>query len=192
MIVFIDNYDSFTYNLVHYLEILGQNVCVFRNDLVSVAQLAALDPRAMVISPGPGDPSDAGVSCDVIRTFSGRIPILGVCLGHQCIAQVFGARIVQSSTPTHGKTSAVLHDGQFLFSGLPDSFAATRYHSLIVAPDTLPDCLIKTAWMSDGTIMGLRHKSQTVSGVQFHPEAILTEHGMKLLQNFLSINGGCW
>ncbi|HEY3295186.1 MAG TPA: aminodeoxychorismate/anthranilate synthase component II [bacterium] len=192
MLVVIDNYDSFTYNLVHYLEMLGQTPRVFRNDGISVAQLLALNPDRIVISPGPGAPDGAGISCDVIRAFAGKIPVLGVCLGHQCIAEVFGAAVTRSVSPTHGKPSLIRHDGHGLFSGLPNPFEAMRYHSLIVPSESLPECLIATAWSADGIVMGLSHDSFAVTGVQFHPESILTPDGLSLLKNFLAIEGGRW
>ena len=187
MIVMIDNYDSFTYNLVQYLGELGETLRVFRNDQIAVKQIRRLAPQAIVISPGPGSPKDAGISNELIRTLGGAIPILGVCLGHQCIGEVFGGQVVRAKRPMHGKTSAIHHDRTHLFRGLPNPFEATRYHSLIVQKAGLPSSLIVTAWTAEGEIMGLRHRSRPVYGVQFHPETILTKHGKELLQNFLDL-----
>ncbi|RMG92319.1 MAG: aminodeoxychorismate/anthranilate synthase component II [Chloroflexi bacterium] len=184
MVVVIDNYDSFTYNLVQYLGELGAEVRVFRNDEVTLAELAALQPNKIVISPGPGDPDDGGISNEVIRMFGPKTPLLGVCLGHQCIGAVYGGRVVRAPRLMHGKTSAVYHHGKGLFYGVPSPFQATRYHSLIVE-EPLPDCLQVTAFTRHGEVMGLRHKEYPVVGVQFHPESILTEHGKRILQNFL-------
>ena len=186
----IDNYDSFTYNLVQYLQTLGAQVRVIRNDELSVAQIAALAPERIVISPGPCTPNEAGVCVDVIRELGPRVPILGVCLGHQSIGQAYGGDVVRAKTIMHGKTSRIRHGGLGVFAGLPDAYEATRYHSLVVAQDTLPDCLEITAWTDDAAggfdeIMGLRHREHPVEGVQFHPESILTEHGHALLKNFL-------
>lgn len=186
MIAVIDNYDSFTYNLVQYLGELGCDVHVFRNDAITVEELAALKPSHIVISPGPGNPGDAGVSKDVIRELGPRIPILGVCLGHQCIGEAFGGQVVRAPRLMHGKTSPIYHYGENLFSGIPNQFAATRYHSLIVA-EPLPEVLQTTAFTAEGEVMGLRHKQYPIFGVQFHPESILTGHGKKLLQNFLAV-----
>ncbi len=186
MIAVIDNYDSFTYNLVQYLGELGAEVCVYRNDAITAEQLAALRPSHIVISPGPGDPSDAGVSNEVIRRLGATIPILGVCLGHQCIGEVFGGRVVRAPRLVHGKTSPIYHYGDGLFVGLPSPFEATRYHSLIVA-EPLPTGLEITAFTTDGEVMGLRHTSWPIFGVQFHPESILTTGGKQILQNFLNI-----
>jgi len=190
MLLMIDNYDSFTWNLVQYLQALGAEVKVVRNDELSVAQVAALSPERIVISPGPCTPNEAGVSVDVIRELGARVPILGVCLGHQAIGQAYGGDVVRAQTIMHGKTSRIRHEGRGVFAGLPDGYEATRYHSLVVARDTLPDCLEITAWTDgeDGSfdeIMGLRHREHPVEGVQFHPESILTEHGHALLKNFL-------
>ena len=192
MLLMIDNYDSFTYNLVQYLGVLGQQVQVVRNDAVDVAGIRELRPSRIMISPGPGTPDDSGVSLDVLRELSGEIPILGVCLGHQALGQVFGGRVVRARQIMHGKTSPVHHRGQGVFAGLPDPFDATRYHSLVVERDSLPACLQVTAWTehADGSmdeIMGLRHKTLAVEGVQFHPESILTDHGYNLLRNFLGM-----
>jgi len=186
----IDNYDSFTWNLVQYLQTLGAEVRVERNDALSVAQIEALAPERIVISPGPRTPTEAGVSVEVIRTLGARVPILGVCLGHQSLGQAYGGDVVRAKTIMHGKTSRIRHTGKGVFAGLPDGYEATRYHSLVVSQDTLPDCLEVTAWTDheDGSIdeiMGLRHREHPVQGVQFHPESILTEHGHALLKNFL-------
>jgi anthranilate synthase component 2 len=190
MLLMIDNYDSFTWNLVQYLQALGAEVRVERNDALSVDDIEALAPQRIVISPGPCTPNEAGVSLDVVRRLGARIPILGVCLGHQAIGQAYGGEVVRAKSIMHGKTSRIRHDGAGVFAGLPDAFEATRYHSLVVAPGTLPDCLEVTAWTdhADGSfeeIMGLRHREHPVEGVQFHPESILTEHGHALLKNFL-------
>ena len=187
-ILLIDNYDSFVYNLVQELGELGAEPVVYRNDAIDLEGIRAANPDAIVISPGPGRPEDAGISLAVIGEFGGIRPILGVCLGHQCIGQAFGGRIVQAPTIMHGKTSEVRHDGRGVFEGLPDPFVATRYHSLSVDPETLPDCLEVTASLPDGAIMGLRHRELLIEGVQFHPESVLTTSGPKLLQNFLSIS----
>ncbi len=187
MLLMIDNYDSFTYNLVQYLGELGQDVRVFRNDQITPDEIAALGPDHIVISPGPCTPNEAGVSVETIQRFAGEIPILGVCLGHQSIGQAFGGRIVRAAQLMHGKTSAIHHTGRGVFTSLPSPFTATRYHSLVIERDTLPDCLEVTAWTEDdGEIMGVRHKELAVEGVQFHPESILTEHGHALLRNFLT------
>lgn len=185
MILMIDNYDSFTYNLVQYLGELGADVLVRRNDAISIGEIERLHPEAIVISPGPCTPKEAGISKEVIRTFGPRVPILGVCLGHQCIAEVYGGRVVRAQRLMHGKTSEVHHDGSQLYSGVPSPFVATRYHSLIVERESLPDCLQVTSETAEGEIMGLKHKVHPVEGVQFHPESILTGDGMKLLRNFL-------
>jgi len=185
MILMIDNYDSFTYNLVQYFGELGQNIKVFRNDKIGVDKIFQLAPEKIVISPGPGRPENAGVSCEVIRTFAGKVPILGVCLGHQSIGYVYGGRIVNAKHLMHGKTSMIYHNKKTIFSGLPDPFEATRYHSLIVEKKTLPKVLEITAWTKEGEIMGLKHKKYPLWGVQFHPESILTKEGKSLLNNFL-------
>jgi anthranilate synthase/aminodeoxychorismate synthase-like glutamine amidotransferase len=187
MVLMIDNYDSFTYNLVQYLGELGQEVLVYRNDKITLDQIAALKPSHVILSPGPCTPNEAGICLDLIRHFAGRIPILGVCLGHQAIGQAFGGRVVRAPRLMHGKTSAIHHDGRTIFAGIPSPFTATRYHSLIVEKDSLPDCLEITAWTDMGEIMGLRHRELPVEGVQFHPESILTEYGHDLLANFLRL-----
>ena len=187
MLLLIDNYDSFTYNLFHYLGQLGAEVKVVRNDELSVAEALGLKPEAIVLSPGPCTPNEAGICCDVIRAANGRVPIFGVCLGHQSIGQVYGGKIVRAPSPMHGKLSTIHHTGESVFRGLPNDFTATRYHSLTIAPETMPDCLAVTAVAEDGVIMGVMHKTHPVHGVQFHPESILTEHGHALIQNFLRL-----
>ena len=188
MILMIDNYDSFTYNLVQYLGELGEELVVKRNDQITLAGVRRLKPSSIVISPGPGSPKDAGISNDLIRTFAGNIPILGVCLGHQCIGEVFGGEVVRAKRPMHGKTSPIYHTRQALFAGLPNPFEATRYHSLIVKRETLPKPLTVTAWTQEREIMGLQHRRFPVYGVQFHPESILTTVGKDLLKNFLEVS----
>lgn len=192
MLLMIDNYDSFTFNIVQYLGELGADVKVVRNDAIDVAGIAALDPQHLVISPGPCTPNEAGVSVDAIKAFAGKLPILGVCLGHQSIGQAFGGDIVRAREVMHGKTSPIHHKGIGVFADLPDPFEATRYHSLVIRRDTLPSCLEITAWTEhDGAIdeiMGVRHRELEIQGVQFHPESILTEHGHQLLKNFLESN----
>ncbi len=185
MLILIDNYDSFTYNLVQYFGELGADVRVFRNDAITVQQVAAMHPSHLVISPGPGTPQDSGISRELIRTLGQEIPTLGVCLGHQCIGEVFGGRIVRAARLMHGKTSPIFHENDALFAGLPDPFPATRYHSLIVEPESLPDSLQVTARTAEGEIMALRHRHHPIVGVQFHPESILTPHGKRILQSFL-------
>jgi anthranilate synthase component 2 len=185
MLLMIDNYDSFTYNLVQYFGELGQDVQVYRNDEIDLDRIAALHPDHIVISPGPCTPNEAGVSVPVIKQFAGVVPILGVCLGHQGIGQAFGGNIVHAKQLMHGKTSEIHHHSIGVFSGLPNPFTATRYHSLVIERESLPDCLEITAWTDDGEIMGVRHKTLAVEGVQFHPESILSEHGHALLENFL-------
>ena len=185
MILVIDNYDSFTYNLVQYAGELGGEVKVYRNDKITLGGIRKIRPEKIIISPGPGRPDDAGISKDVIKEFAGRVPILGVCLGHQCIAEVFGAKVIRSGRIMHGKVSDIYHGGEGIFNGVPSPFTATRYHSLIVDPDTLKDPLELTAWTDAGEVMGIRHKSMPVEGVQFHPESILTAEGKKLIKNFL-------
>ncbi len=187
MLLLIDNYDSFTYNLYQYLSELGADVVVRRNDQVTLDEIEDLNPERIVISPGPGDPDDAGVSVDVIRMFGPRLPLLGVCLGHQCIGAAFGGNVVHAPTLMHGKSSLVYHDGKSVMRGLPSPFEAIRYHSLVVDRPTLPDCLEVTAQTSTGTIMGLHHREYPIHGVQFHPESIMTVVGKDLLRNFLNI-----
>jgi anthranilate synthase/aminodeoxychorismate synthase-like glutamine amidotransferase len=187
MVLVIDNYDSFTYNLVQYLGELGAEVEVRRNDQTTLEEIDRLAPERIVISPGPKTPSDAGICLDVITTFSGRYPILGVCLGHQAIGQAFGGKVVRAPALMHGKTSPVSHDNRTVFAGLPNPFTATRYHSLIVEPESLPECLEISATSPDGLIMGLRHRRAKTEGVQFHPESVLTDSGKQLLANFLKL-----
>lgn len=187
MILMIDNYDSFTYNLVQYFGELGAALRVFRNDKITIGEIERLDPEKIVISPGPGRPEDAGISCDIIKAFSSRIPILGVCLGHQCLGHVFGAKVVRAKRLMHGKTSLIRHSGKGIFKGMPDPFSATRYHSLIVDRQSLPRELEMTAWTADREIMGLRHRDHPCWGVQFHPESIMSQDGRKILLNFLRI-----
>ena len=188
MVLVIDNYDSFTYNLVQYLGELGAELVVRRNDQTTIEEIESLKPDRILISPGPCTPREAGISNEVIRHFAGRLPILGVCLGHQCIGYVFGARIDRNWRLMHGKTSLIHHNGQDLFAGIPSPFLAIRYHSLVIVPETLPDCLEITAETEEGEIMGIRHREWPIFGVQFHPESILTEHGHALLKNFLRID----
>jgi anthranilate synthase/aminodeoxychorismate synthase-like glutamine amidotransferase len=185
MILMLDNYDSFTYNLVQYLGELGADVFVARNDEISVERIEALQPSHIVISPGPCTPNEAGITLDLVARMAGRVPLLGVCLGHQAIGQAFGGKVVRARQVMHGKVSRISHDGKGVFEKIPDQFTATRYHSLVVERETLPACLEVTAQSEDGEIMGLRHRDQAVEGVQFHPEALLTEHGHKMLQNFI-------
>ena len=185
MLLMIDNYDSFTYTLVQYFGELGAEVKVFRNDEIGLDEIGALAPSHIVISPGPCTPKEAGISVAAIREFAGKIPILGVCLGHQSIGDAFGGRIVHAQRLMHGKTSPIRHRGEGVFHGLPDPFTATRYHSLVIEPDSVPAVLEVTAWTDDGEIMGVRHRELAVEGVQFHPESILSEHGHALLKNFL-------
>lgn len=184
-VLVIDNYDSFTYNLVQYLGELGANVVVYRHDALSVEQLVAMQPRRLLLSPGPCTPHEAGISVAAIQALGARIPLLGVCLGHQSIGVAYGGRVVRAQTLMHGKVSTLEHDGASVFAGLPTRFAVNRYHSLALERASLPDCLAVTAWSDDGEIMGLRHRQFNVHGVQFHPESILSEHGHALLQNFL-------
>jgi anthranilate synthase component 2 len=186
MILIIDNYDSFTYNLVQYLGELGADIRVVRNDEITLEEIRAMNPQRIVISPGPGNPDDGGISNEVIREFGPTTPLLGVCLGHQCIGQVYGGIVTNAPRLMHGKTSPVYHNGEGLFSGVPSPFNATRYHSLIVQEEPIPDCLQVIAFTSEGEVMGLRHKEYPVVGVQFHPESILTEHGKRILANFLN------
>ncbi len=188
MLLMIDNYDSFTYNLVQYFGELGEEIEVFRNDKISIPEIEKLNPEMLVISPGPGTPENAGVSLDMINHFKGKIPILGVCLGHQCIGEVFGGKIVSAPRLMHGKTSFIHHDGKDIFQGLSNPFEATRYHSLVVEKKSIPDCLEITAWTDQQEIMGLKHKNYLAIGVQFHPESILTKEGKQLLKNFLHLS----
>ncbi|MDP2167833.1 MAG: aminodeoxychorismate/anthranilate synthase component II [Thermodesulfovibrionales bacterium] len=188
MLLMIDNYDSFTYNLVQYLGEMGENIRVFRNNKITVQEIEKLAPERIVISPGPGTPDDAGVSVEAIRRFAGKIPILGVCLGHQAIGAAFGGRIIRAPRLMHGKTSKIHHDGITVFKGIPDPFDATRYHSLVIERETLPACLEISAWTEMGEIMGVRHKEFLIEGVQFHPESILTVQGKDILRNFLEVS----
>lgn len=188
MLLVIDNYDSFTYNLVQYFGQLGVEQQIFRNDQINVEEALALRPSRVMVSPGPCSPDKAGVSMDIIRAFVGKVPLLGVCLGHQCIGQVFGGKVVRADRLMHGKTSPIQHRNSDIFAGLPQGFEATRYHSLVVERASLPDCLEITAETDAGEIMGLRHKKMPVYGVQFHPESYATDGGLKLLQNFLNLN----
>ncbi len=188
MLLVIDNYDSFTYNLVQYLGELGADPRVRRNDEITIAEIRRLRPRRIVVSPGPRTPKEAGISCDVIRAFSGTVPILGVCLGHQCIGHVFGGKVVRAANIMHGKTSKIYHSSDAIFRKIPNPFIATRYHSLLVEKKSLPKELTITAWTRDGEIMGLKHKTYPTWGVQFHPESIMTRSGMQLLKNFLDFS----
>ena len=185
MLLMIDNYDSFTYNLVQYFGELGEDVRVYRNDAISIKEIAAMKPARIVISPGPCSPAEAGISVATISEFAGKVPLLGVCLGHQSIGAAFGGEIIHAKQLMHGKTSPVLHNGVGVFAGLPSPLTVTRYHSLAICRDSLPECLEVTAWTEDGEIMGVRHRTKNVEGVQFHPESILTECGHALLKNFL-------
>ncbi|KEO83883.1 aminodeoxychorismate/anthranilate synthase component II [Tumebacillus flagellatus] len=189
MILMIDNYDSFVYNLVQYLTEMGHELLVQRNDEITLEEIEALNPEVLILSPGPCSPNEAGITLAAIRHFAGRIPLFGVCLGHQAIAQAFGGRVVHAERMMHGKTSPVHHDGRTTFYDLPSPLTACRYHSLIVERETLPECLEITAWTAEGEIMGLRHRELAVEGVQFHPEAILTEHGKSMLRNFIERAG---
>jgi len=190
MFILIDNYDSFTYNLYHYMAELGAEMEVFRNDEKTVAEIKAMKPEGIILSPGPKTPDDAGICLEVIETLAGDIPILGVCLGHQAIGQAFGGKVVRAPELMHGKTSEILHDGSGVFAGLPSPFVATRYHSLTLEPETFPDALTVTARTADGVIMALQHPDMALFGVQFHPESILSEHGHALLQNFIDAAAG--
>ena len=189
MLLMIDNYDSFTYNLVQYLGELGEDIRVFRNDKITISQIEKLNPAKIVISPGPCTPKEAGISINVVRHFAGKIPLLGVCLGHQSIGAAYGAEIVNAPRLMHGKTSMIHHDGKTIFKGLPNPFEATRYHSLIIKKDTLSKDFKITAWTDKDEIMGIRHKNMLIEGVQFHPESILTKVGKDLLRNFLNLQG---
>ncbi len=187
MLLMLDNYDSFTYNLVQYLGELGQDLKVYRNNKITIAEIEEMKPERIVISPGPCTPKEAGISIDLIQHFAGKLPVLGVCLGHQSIGEAFGGDVIRAPYLMHGKTSMIHHDGKTIFSGLPNPFEATRYHSLIIKRDTLPPMLEVSAWTEDGIIMGVRHKQFKVEGVQFHPESILTNVGKDLLRNFLKL-----
>lgn len=187
MILMIDNYDSFTYNLVQYITEMNDEVQTFRNDELSISDIYRLRPEMLVFSPGPCTPNEAGISLQVIREFQGKIPLLGVCLGHQAIGQVFGAEVIRAQRPVHGKTSLITHDGKTIYRGLPNPLTVCRYHSLSLDPASIPGCLEVTSWSEDGEVMGIRHKQHPVEGVQFHPEAILTEGGKELLKNFIQI-----
>lgn len=190
MFILIDNYDSFTYNLLHYIGELGTEVVVYRNDAIEADAVLAMNAQGIVISPGPCDPDRAGICLDLVKKAAGRVPVLGVCLGHQCIGQLFGGKVIRSPEPMHGKVSEITHSGTGIFHGIPTPFQATRYHSLSIDPATVPDCLEVTAQSADGVIQGMSHKEHAVHGVQFHPESIASEHGHKLLQNFIEIAGG--
>jgi anthranilate synthase component II len=187
MVLVIDNYDSFTFNLVQYLGEMGVPMEVHRNDQITLERIEALQPERILISPGPCSPRESGLSNDIIKAWSGRVPMLGVCLGHQCIGHVFGADVVVNYRMMHGKTSPIHHDGRDLFAGMPNPFAATRYHSLVILRESVPDCLEVTAWTAEGEVMGVRHKTLRIWGVQFHPESILTENGRTILANFLKL-----
>lgn len=187
MIAVIDNYDSFTYNLVQYLGTLGAEVSVHRNDAITVGGLEALKPQGLLISPGPGEPRDAGISEDAIRALAGKVPVLGVCLGHQALGEVYGGRVIRAGRLMHGKTSPILHKGRGIFAGLDNPFDATRYHSLIVERETLPECLEVMAWTPENELMAVKHRDHETWGVQFHPESILTRSGLKLIENFLTL-----
>ena len=191
-VLIIDNYDSFVYNLAQYIGELGWEPIVYRNDKITLAEIEKLAPSHIILSPGPCTPLEAGISNDIVGYFGGKIPILGVCLGHQCIGYVYGGKIVRALVPVHGKTSLIHHDGETIYQGLTNPFPATRYHSLIIEPQSLPSCLKVTAKTLDGEIMGVRHKNYTVAGVQFHPESILTEVGHDLLANFLHFSQPVW
>ena len=190
MFLLIDNYDSFVYNLRHFMGEIGANVVVYRNDAIKIEDILVMKPDGIVLSPGPCDPDQAGICLEVIKCLEGKFPILGVCLGHQCIGQAFGGKITRAPKPMHGKISTISHDGARIFNGVPSPFQATRYHSLTVAPDSLPKCLEVTAESEDGVIQGLSHRTQPIHGVQFHPESIASEHGHRLLQNFIDLSRG--
>jgi anthranilate synthase/aminodeoxychorismate synthase-like glutamine amidotransferase len=185
MILLIDNYDSFTYNIAYALGTLGQELNVFRSDVISPDDISQMSPRAIIISPGPGRPENSGISCETIERFAGKIPVMGVCLGHQCIGQVFGGNVIQAEIPVHGKTSQILHDGNTIFKGIPNAFKATRYHSLIIEKSSLPSQLYISAHTQSGMIMGVRNDELMVEGVQFHPESIATKYGTQLFKNFI-------
>jgi anthranilate synthase component 2 len=186
MLLMIDNYDSFTFNIVQYLGELGEDVRTVRNDEITLAEIEKMAPERICISPGPKAPKDAGISLDILREFKGKLPILGVCLGHQAIGEAFGGKVIRAKQVMHGKTSAIAHTGEGVFKDLPSPFTVIRYHSLAIERSSLPDCLEVTAWTDDGEIMGVRHKEYDIEGVQFHPESILSEHGHELFKNFLS------
>ncbi len=188
MLVMIDNYDSFTYNLVQYLGELGEEVKTYRNDEISLKEIESLNPDRIMLSPGPCTPNEAGISLEVINHFAGKLPLMGVCLGHQSIGQAFGGKVVHAKQIMHGKTSMVTHTDEGVFKGIPSPYQVTRYHSLVIERDSLPECLEVTAWTDDGEIMGVRHKELLIEGVQFHPESILTDHGHALLDNFLKLS----
>ncbi len=188
MLLMIDNYDSFTYNLVHYFEQLAEKMVIFRNDALTLSDIEAINPGGIVLSPGPCTPNESGICLPVMAAFSEKYPILGICLGHQIIAQHFGAKIIKAPEPVHGKVFAMHHDGKGIFTGLPSPFQVTRYHSLMIDPMSLPECLEVTAKTEDGIIMGVRHRTLPIEGVQFHPEAILTQYGLELLSNFLKVS----
>ena len=188
MLLMIDNYDSFTYNLVQYLSEIGQEVKVYRNDKITIEEVNKLNPKYIVISPGPCTPNEAGISLELINSFKGKVPILGVCLGHQSIGQAFGGKIIHAQTIMHGKTSQIFHENTGVFNGIKTPFTATRYHSLVIDKKSLPDCFDITAWTDDNEIMGIKHKDLPIEGVQFHPESILSEYGHDLLKNFLDQN----
>lgn len=188
MLLMIDNYDSFTYNLVQYLSEIGQEVKVYRNDKITIEEVYKLNPKYIVISPGPCTPNEAGISLELINSFKGKVPILGVCLGHQSIGQAFGGKIIHAQTIMHGKTSQIFHENTGVFNGIKSPFTATRYHSLVIDKKSLPDCFDITAWTDDNEIMGIKHKDLPIEGVQFHPESILSEYGHDLLKNFLDQN----
>ncbi|MBW1782366.1 MAG: aminodeoxychorismate/anthranilate synthase component II [Deltaproteobacteria bacterium] len=190
MILMIDNYDSFTYNLVQLFQVMGENVHVWRNDQADLIEIARLGPSAIVISPGPGTPDEAGISVEAIRCFGPKRPVLGVCLGHQSITAAFGGQVIRSNRIMHGKTSSIFHDGQTIYDGIPNPFEAVRYHSLIVDRDSFPDCLEISAWTEEGEIMGLRHRTYKIEGVQFHPESILTSLGKQMIDNFIRLTNG--
>lgn len=192
MVIIVDNYDSFVYNLAQYIGELGRESLVFRNDQITLAEIEGIEPTHIIISPGPCTPLEAGISNDVIRYFGGKIPILGVCLGHQCIGQVYGGQVVRAPIPTHGKSSLVYHDGKTIYNGLPSPFDGGRYHSLVVARDRLPEIMEISAHTDDGVVMGVRHRTFVVEGVQFHPESIMTHVGHDLLKNFLDIKTAMW